>query len=305
MATLSDLRNHINEHRFVERLKQNEEAAVRTLIAYVRAYVGLYARRRRYAYASEEEGEFADDALALIYAHLGNFQAIGKFSAYCEQLIGTAMSNPYLKNLLQAISRLLDIAQAPPDSRQRKLLPDSRQRELRAFIMRRPATDRELLLGYLEDKRQVSLANNKRWCIARRELLHEPGFRAFLDQLAREGYPQARTVLNWEMALQGSVSLETPTGDESDGETIEDRLPDRGPLPDKLYEENEEKQALLNCLERLRRVSNNQYQVLVLQYYHDKPYDEIAVSLGVSYDTVRQWAHRGKVQIKQCMERSL
>jgi len=222
---------------------------------------------------------------------LKGFQKRGLLSAYIDQLIRTAVANQDVKRLMEATSRFLMATDK---------LPGPYQRELREIVRRRPPVECAMLLDFMDGQKfdWSDWRRQRLWYDARRGLLDDRDFDYLLHTLAREGHCQANTLLYW-LKIVGKSEGDSPGSDEDGKEETE--LPDPDPTPEVDVLRREANQKLLECLEKLRQRSSNQYQTIDRKFYYDESTEQIAAILGASKAAVRKWCERGLENLRECI----
>ena len=103
-------------------------------------------------------------------------------------------------------------------------------------------------------------------------------------------------VSTWLFAIAYRTALKALRGhDEPLEDPDADRLADEGGGPEQRRSESEVRAGLARALDRL---SHEQRSVLVLAYFHDLPYSEIALIVGCPEDTVKTRAFHGRRRLR-------
>ena len=103
-------------------------------------------------------------------------------------------------------------------------------------------------------------------------------------------------VSTWLFAIAYRTALKALRGhDEPLEEPDADRLAGEGGGPEQRRSESELRAALARALDAL---SHEQRSVLVLAYFHDLPYSEIALIVGCPVDTVKTRAFHGRRRLR-------
>lgn len=103
-------------------------------------------------------------------------------------------------------------------------------------------------------------------------------------------------VSTWVFSIAYRTALKALRGhDEPVDEAEADRCPSPGPGPEQQRLAEEARVALARALDGL---SHEQRSVLVLTYFHDLPYAEIALIVGCPVDTVKTRAFHGRRRLR-------
>lgn len=261
----------------------------------VRQELGSRPRPADLSYEEAVE-EYVQWTCEIVLARMKSVHRPAAFLRWLNRVIRTAMSNPDLKGLLEALSRLFEkVVDLPPE----------RQRALHGLIQQRPPEERTLLYRALRGERlDRGDPRQRMWYRIRRELIHDPAFLRLLFALVQEGVSQAQTVLGWKDRWEAHKAYRSGA-EEEDGERD-------GPLREPADEESlsleealvqqELRQALLECLETLRYKSERQYQTILRHYLYEEPLVRIKATLqAASPATPRKWHERGLKALRDCL----
>jgi len=103
-------------------------------------------------------------------------------------------------------------------------------------------------------------------------------------------------VSTWLFAIAYRTALKALRGrDEPVQEPEAERVADEGVGPERRHAEREAREALARALDGL---SHEQRSVLVLTYFHDLPYAEIALIVDCPVDTVKTRAFHGRRRLR-------
>jgi len=102
-------------------------------------------------------------------------------------------------------------------------------------------------------------------------------------------------VSTWVFSIAYRTALKALRDHDEPVEPDADRYPSPGPGPEQHRSSQEARVALARALNGL---SHEQRSVLVLTYFHDLPYAEIAVIVGCPIDTVKTRAFHGRRRLR-------